>query len=73
MSELFRKKSMDRISSPEELNDYIKVTTPSVWLSIAAIVIILVGALVWGTFGTVDQEMADGTVKTVHPITFVTN
>ena len=73
MSELFRKKSMDRISSPEELNDYIKVTTPSVWLSIAAIVIILVGALVWGAFGTVDQEMADGTVKTVHPITFVTN
>ena len=29
MSNLFRKKSMDRISSPEQLNDYIRVSTPS--------------------------------------------
>ena len=73
MSELFRKKSMDRISSPEELNDYIRVTTPSVWLVLTATVIILVGALIWGALGTVDVEKADGTTKTVHPITFVTN
>lgn len=73
MSELFRKKSMDRISSPEQLNDYIKVTTPSVWLVLVATIIILVGVLVWSMLGTVEQEKADGTSKTVHPITFVTN
>ncbi len=73
MSELFRKKSMDRISSPEQLNDYIKVTTPSVWLVLVATIIILVGVLVWSMLGTVEQEKADGTSKIVHPITFVTN
>ena len=73
MSELFRKKSMDKINSPEELNDYIRVTSPSVWLVLLAIVMILVGTLVWGTLGTVEEETADGTMKTVHPITFVTN
>ena len=73
MSELFRKKSMDRISSPEELNDYIRVTTPSVWLVLTATVIILVGTLIWGALGTVDVEKEDGITNTVHPITFVTN
>ena len=73
MSELFRKKSMDRINSPDELNDYIRVTSPSVWLVLLACVVILVGALVWGSIGTVEEETADGTLKTVHPITFITN
>ena len=73
MSEIFRKKSLERISSPEELNDYIKVTSPPVWIILLAIVVILVGVLSWGVLGTVDQELADGTVKTIHPITFITN
>ena len=73
MSDLFRKKSMDRISSPEELNDYIKVTSPSVWIVIAAIVVLLVGALVWGALGTVEQTNADGSKEIVRPITYVIN
>lgn len=28
---IFRKKSVERMSSPEQLNDYIKVTNPGVW------------------------------------------
>ena len=32
MSNLFRKKSLERISSPEQLNEYVRVSTPSVWL-----------------------------------------
>ena len=70
---LFREKSIDRVTSPEELNDYIRVSTPSVWLVLVATIIILVGVLVWSTLGTVEQEKADGTSKIVHPITFVTN
>ncbi len=73
MSELFRKKSLERISSPEQLNDYIRVTTPSVWLVLVATVILLLGLLAWSIMGTIDEEKADGTVKSVHPITFVTN
>ncbi len=73
MSDLFRKKSLDRISSPEELNDYIRVTTPSVWLILVATVILLLGMLAWSIFGTVDKQNTDGSTTTMHPITFVTN
>ncbi len=51
---LFREKSLDKIKSPENMNDYIKVTSPAVWLVLAAVVILLAGAFIWGTFGKVD-------------------
>ena len=35
-SSIFREKSLKRISSPEQLNDYIKVSQPSVWIALAA-------------------------------------
>jgi len=54
MSNLFRKKSMERISSPEQLNAYIRVSTPSVWMLLGAIVVLLTGVCVWGVFGHMD-------------------
>ncbi len=70
---VFRKKSLDRVSSPEQLNDYIRVTTPSVWLVLAALLVLLVGMLAWSVLGTVEVVEADGTTRQVHPITYVTN
>ena len=34
---IFRKKSLDRITSPEALGDYLHVTSPTVWLRAVAI------------------------------------
>ncbi len=73
MSELYRKKSLEQASTPEELNDYIRVTTPSVWMALLAVTILLVGMLVWSVLGTVEVEQKDGSTKEVHPISFVTN
>ena len=73
MSDLFRDKSLEQVRSPEELNDYIRVTTPSVWLVLLGATILLLGALAWAVFGTVNVEGQNGTTKPVHPITFVTN
>ncbi|MCR5418705.1 MAG: hypothetical protein K6E84_07310 [Lachnospiraceae bacterium] len=73
MSDLFRKKSLDRVSSPEQLNDYIRVTTPSVWLVLLALILLLVGMLIWSVFGTVQGTGPDGQTQTVHPIEFITN
>ena len=70
---IFREKSIERVSSPEQLNDYIRVTTPSVWLVLAAMIILLAGMLVWSIFGTVEAHESDGSVKEVHPVTYVTN
>ena len=70
---IFQEKSMERVSSPEALNDYIRVTTPSVWIVLAAVVVLLAGMLAWSIFGTVEVHQEDGSVEQVHPITFVTN
>ena len=72
-SGIFREKSIERVSSPEELNDYIRVTSPSVWLVLAALIILLAGMLVWSIFGTVEAHTADGRVEELHPIVYVTN
>lgn len=72
-SELFRKKSIERVSTPEQLNDYIRVTTPSVWAVLAAMTVLLIGMLVWGVFGSVDIHDENGELRTVAPITFITN
>ena len=70
---IFRQKSMDRISSPEQLNDYIRVTTPPVWLVLIAIALLLAGMLAWSVFGTLEARAEDGSTETIHPITLVTN
>lgn len=72
-SGIFRKKSMSRVSSPEQLNDYIKVTTPSVWVVLIAIVVLLAGMLVWSIFGRVTVRNDDGTEQQIAPITYVIN
>lgn len=54
---LFRKKSLERVSSPEQLNDYIKVSNPGVWLSLAAIAVLLIGVCVWAIFGKLESTL----------------
>lgn len=48
---IFRKKSIDKVSSPEQLNDYIRVANPGVWLVLGALIALLVGVCVWGVLG----------------------
>ncbi|MBR2869143.1 MAG: hypothetical protein IKB88_08820 [Clostridia bacterium] len=55
--QLFRKKSMEKISSPEQFNEYIRVSNPGVWMVLAAIVILLVGVCVWGILGHLDTAV----------------
>ncbi len=54
---LFRQKSLDKISSPEQLNDYIAVTNPGVWLLLVSIVLALCGAIIWGNFGKLETRI----------------
>lgn len=54
---LFRQKSIDRVSSPEALNDYVKTSSPGVWAVLAAIIVLLIGACVWGVFGRLETTV----------------
>ncbi len=46
-NQLFRQKSLDHISSPEELHDYMRVTSPRLWMVLAAILILVGGFIVY--------------------------
>ena len=55
--EIFRKKSLDRMKSPENLDDYIRVSNPGVWLLLLSVILLLIGACVWGILGHVDSTV----------------
>ncbi len=54
---LFRKNSMEQITSPEQLNDYLRVTNPAVWVVLIAVILLLAGFLVWASFANIDSYM----------------
>ncbi len=53
-----------RMSSPEQLNDYLKVTSPKIWLLLAAVVLLIGGLLLWSSFTTI-ESYATGTARAV--------
>ncbi|MDO4537281.1 MAG: hypothetical protein Q4B54_03895 [Coriobacteriales bacterium] len=59
----FRKQATDRLSSPDDLDQYLRVTSPSVWLVLLAIMLLLVGLLVWGLFGTAATSISTNSVR----------
>ena len=72
-SGLYREKSLERVSSPEKLDDYIKVVSPGLWFVIGAIIILLLGLLAWASVGSIPVTDASGAVEMVHPIKFLIN
>jgi hypothetical protein len=68
---IFRKYALEQVKSPENLSDYIRVTTPAAWLLIAAAVAILAGFAIWGFFGSVEVIDAAGIAQQVRPIDFL--
>ncbi len=55
---LFRKSSLDSISSPDQLNDYIKVSNPSIWLVLAALFILLAAVFIWSFTGSLPTTVS---------------
>ena len=55
--EIYRKKSLDKIKSPDILDDYIRVSSPGVWILLACAILLLLGACVWGVFGRVESTV----------------
>ncbi len=63
---IFRKKTMDRISSPEDLTDYLKVTNPGIWIVLIAIIVLLAGMFVWACVGTLETTSKVSVVVSDH-------
>lgn len=56
-NQLFRKKSLEHISSPESLHDYMRVTSPRLWMILAAIVVLLAGFIVFASTARLESTM----------------
>ena len=63
---MFRQKTMDRISSPEQLTEYLRVTNPGIWVILAAVILLLAGVLAWATVGTLETTAEVKIVVTDH-------
>ena len=51
----YRQKSIERISAPEQLQDYMRVTSPGVWMVLAAVIVLLAGIIVVSVFGKLES------------------
>lgn len=58
MKSVFRKVSLERLSSPEQLDQLMQVTSPTGWLALGAIMVLLGAAVVWGFYGSIPTEAA---------------
>lgn len=55
---------MRKISSPDQLTDYLHVTSLGMWVILAAAIVLLVGMLIWSSVGTLKTtEKASVLVK----------
>lgn len=54
---IFRKKSLDAIASPEDLDQYMRTARPPVWIGIIAILLLLLGAILWGCLSYIETKV----------------
>lgn len=53
MADLYRKSALERISSPEQLDKALTVTSPLSWLALIAVTLIVVVTVIWSIVGTI--------------------
>ena len=63
---VFRQKTIDRISSPEQLSDYLCVTNPGIWVILAAVVLLLAGLIGWAMIETLETTAAVKVIVEEH-------
>lgn len=55
---IFTQKATDKLRSPDDLDEYVRVTNPSVWIVMAACAALVIGLLAWGFLGTVETNVS---------------
>lgn len=58
MRKIFRQAALDRLSSPEQLDELLQVTAPRTWIALATIVVLLAAALVWSLVGSIPERVS---------------
>ena len=58
----FKDEKANKITSPDQMNDYIKTSNPSAWLIILSAMFLLASIFVWAVFGTLNVTVEAGAV-----------
>jgi HlyD family secretion protein len=74
-TKIFRKVALERMSSPEQLDQLLRVTTPKSWLALVALIALLSVAIAWGYRGQLTTKVGgegvlirSGGVQSVAPL-----
>lgn len=78
-TKVFRQQALDKLNSPDDLNELLTVTSPKSWLLLAAIGLLLAAAAVWGTVATIETTVpangilvsADGSDSNLQAVLYV--
>jgi hypothetical protein len=54
---MFTEKARNKLRSPDDLNEYLRVTSPRMWIVLAACASLVIGLFVWANFGAVDVSV----------------
>jgi HlyD family secretion protein len=54
---MFRKAALAKLSSTEQLDSLMQVTTPKSWMALAAAIVLIAAALIWGIFGRTAERI----------------
>jgi len=55
--ELFRQEALDRLRSPEQLDQLFRPTTPVAWVALASVLLLIGAALIWSVFGVMANKV----------------
>ena len=55
---IFNKRATEKLRNPDDLDKYVRITHPSVWMVLGACAILIVGLLAWGVFGAVTTSVS---------------
>lgn len=58
MTTLFRERALERVASPDELDQLIAVTSPRRWLGLGALLLAVIAAVVWSLASTVPTTLS---------------
>lgn len=53
MLDPFRKKALDRVASPEELDRAVRVTRPGTWIGLAGLLVVVAAVVLWALFASI--------------------
>ena len=53
MAQLYRKSALEKISSPEQLDKALTVTSPMSWVALLAVTVVITITVIWSIIGTI--------------------